>query len=122
VKGVRPAHFIHGSGRYATFPTAGCWLGLDHQMWSAHGRSALWIHFSKGDWGRAERLHESLHAWLTADPPRAYAEAGEIQIPLLLPFGVEKERVVQDAVRQLRDLKKMLSGLPPLVVEPPAEP
>jgi hypothetical protein len=43
-------------------------------------------------------------------------------VPVLLAVGVEKERVVEGAVRQLCDLKKMLSGLPPLGGEAPAEP
>jgi len=124
VKRLNPAHNIYGAGRYAAFRAAGCWIGLDHQMWSTRGRSALWIHFSKGKdyWGGSQRIHEPLRAWLNADPPRAYAEAGEIQIPLLLAVGVEKERVVADAVRQLRELDAMFSGLSPLGGEVPAAP
>jgi hypothetical protein len=116
---LKPTHFIHGSGRYAAFPTAGCWLGLDHELWSTRGRSPIWIRFKSGDWGRSERLGEPLRSWLNADPPRAYAADGEVQVPVLLAVGAEKERVVESAVRQLRDLKKILSGLPPLGGEVP---
>src|SRR5580658_675830 len=107
---------------YAAFPTAGCWLGLDHELWSTRGRSPIWIRFKSGTWGRSERVGEPLRPWLNADPPRAYPPDGEVQVPVLLAVGVERERVVEDAVRQLRDLREMLSGLPPLGGETPAEP
>jgi hypothetical protein len=128
VKGLKPWHFIYGSGRYAAFSNllgaraAGCWLGLDHELWSTRGRSPIWIRFKSGAWGRSERLGEPFRSWLNADPPRAYAADGEVQVPVLIAVGVEKERVVEDAVRQLLNLKKMLSGLSPLGGEAPAEP
>jgi hypothetical protein len=55
-------------------------------------------------------------------PPRAYAADGEVLVPILLDVGVEKDRVVQHAVSQLRELKNMLSGLPALGGEAPAQP
>jgi hypothetical protein len=122
VKKLKPTHFIYGTGRYVAFPTAGCWLGLDHELWSTRGRSPIWIRFKSGTWGRSERVGEPLRPWLNADPPRAYPADGEVQVPVLLAVGVERERVVEDAVRQLRDLREMLSGLPPLGGETPAEP
>ncbi len=114
VKGLKPMHFIYGSGRYAAFPTAGCWLGLDHKLWSTRGRSPIWIRFKSGPWGRSEVLRDPLGSWLNADPPRAYAADGEVHVPILVPVGVEKARVVQHAVCQLRELKNILSGLPAL--------
>jgi hypothetical protein len=122
VKGLKPMHFIYGTGRYAAFPTAGCWLGLDHKLWSTHGRSPIWIRFKSGPWGRSERLRDPLGSWLNMAPPRAYAADGEVLVPILLDVGVEKDRVVQHAVSQLRELKNMLSGLPALGGEAPAQP
>jgi hypothetical protein len=120
---LKPMHFIYGSGRYAAFPSAGCWLGLDHELWATRGRSPIWIRFKSGSWGRAEKLRDPLRPWLDADPPRAYESKGEVHVPVLLAVGVEKDRVVAEAVRQLHELKSLLSGLPPLPGgEAPIEP
>jgi hypothetical protein len=50
-------------------------------------------------------------------------ENGEIHVPVLLAVAVEKDRVVVDAVRQIRELDEVvrLSGLPPLRGEAPTE-
>jgi hypothetical protein len=125
VKGLKATHFIHGSGRYAAFKWAGCWLGLNHEMWSTRGRTPIWMNFSRNDWGRADLLREPLRAWLGAEPPRAYVNDanGWIYVPVLLAVAVEKDRVVADAVRQIRELDEVLrlAGLPPLKGEAPAE-
>jgi hypothetical protein len=120
VKGLKPMHFIYGSGHYAAFEGAGCWIGLDHKLWAARERSPIWIRFKSGPWGRAEEVRPLLGLWLNVDPPRAYAADGEVQVPILLAVGVEKDRVVKDAVRQLHELENMLSVLTPLSGEAPA--
>jgi hypothetical protein len=117
-----PGHGWYRAGMYAKFRNAGCFLGMDHELWSMFGRTPIWVSFS-GTEGRPERLHEVLRAWLNADPPRAYSKDGKILIPVLLAVGVEKDRVVADAVRQLRELNEELaiSGLPPVHDEAPPE-
>jgi hypothetical protein len=117
-----PKHGWYEAGRYAKFRNAGFWLGLDHKMWAVYGRTPIWLSFGGAE-GRADRLHEVLRTWLNADPPRAYSHDGKILIPVLLAVGVEKERVVAGAVRQLRELNEVLaiSGLPPVHDEAPAE-
>lgn len=116
IKGLQVVAKNYGGGRYAAFKTAGCWVGLDHEMWSLRGRSPLWIEFDKGDWSRADRLREPLRGWLNADPPRAFAEGKAIQVPVLIQVGAEKDRVVADAVRQIRELDELIrsAGLPAL--------
>ncbi len=106
----------YGGGRYAAFKNAGCWIGVDYELWGLRGRSPLWIEFAASDWSRAGQLHEPLRAWLNSDPPRAFADDGGIQVPILLTVGAEKDRVVADAVRQLHELDAVLKGadLPPL--------
>jgi hypothetical protein len=113
VKGLKVTPRDYGGGRYAAFKAAGCWLGVDHEMWSTRGRSPIWIDFTDDDWGRAERLREPLRAWLSADPPLAFADDSGIQIPVLLAVGVEKERVIADAVRQIREVDARLRDVSP---------
>ncbi len=110
VKGLKVTARDYGGGRYAKFEQAGCWVGLDHMMWRRTGRSPLWIDFSESDWGRADKLREPLGAWLNADPPRAFKENDSMKVPLLLAVGVEKARMVEDAVRQIRELAALLKG------------
>jgi hypothetical protein len=116
VKGLKVMPRDVGGGRYAAFNYAGCWIGLDHDLWGRHGRSPIWIEFSAGEWGRAALLREPLRAWQSTDPPRAFAEGDGIQVPLILTVGAERERVVADAVRQIHELDALLrgAGLPTL--------
>lgn len=83
------------------------------------------ITFWRDELGRADLLREPLRAWPGAAPPRAqvHDENGEIHVPVLLAVAVEKDRVVVDAVRQIRELDEVvrLSGLPPLRGEAPTE-
>lgn len=114
------SHGWYKAGRYAKFQNAGFWLGVHHKLWSMFGRTPIWVSFSRGE-GRADRLHDIVRAWLNDD--RAYSHDGMILIPMMLAVGVEKERVVADAVRQLRELNNVLaiSGLPPVHDEAPPE-
>lgn len=116
IKGLNVSARDYGGGRYANFYAAGCWVGLDHEMWSLRGRSPLWIEFDKRSWKHTERLREPLRGWLNADPPRAFAENKGIHVPVLILLGAEKDRVIADAVRQIRELHELMrsAGLPAL--------
>jgi hypothetical protein len=59
------------------------------------------------------------------NPPRAYVvdEDVAVRVPVLLRTGVEKEAVVLDALRQLRELGVIMvaGGMPVLNGVPPTE-
>ncbi len=70
----------------------------------------MWVRFNADQWGCAVAMREALQQWAAMDPPRAYVddEEGAVRVPLLLRTGVEKDAVVLDAVRQLRELGAMM--------------
>lgn len=125
LKGTKATHHLGATGRYAAFARAGCWIGLTHWAWSGHGRSPIWVRFGADKWGRGDTMRELLRAWAAADPPRAYLDDEDraVRVPLLLRIGVEKDLVVLDVVRQLRELDEimMAAGMTALSGEAPPE-
>jgi hypothetical protein len=109
-KGLRRSDYIGGAGRYATFACAGCWIGLAHDWWVEYGHSPLWLEFPATKWGQARELRKVVLAWAEQNPARAYFEpsTGVVRIPLAIKPCAEKDDVVADAVRQLRELDALM--------------
>lgn len=103
LQGTRSTHDAGSTGRHVSFPRPSCWLGLNHRIWSTHGRSPLWVRFNADQWGCAD-------------------EDGAVRVPLLRT-GVEKDAVVADAVKQLGELgeRMVAGGMPVLNGAPEAE-
>lgn len=124
-RGLKATHYLGATGRYAAFARAGCWIGLSHWGWLAHGRSPLWLRFSADDWGQGNRLRELFRPWAAQDPPRAVLDGDDrdVHIPLRLQTGVEKDGVVADVVRQLREINERMkeAGMPLLSGSAPTE-
>ena len=118
LQGTRATRDSGSTGRYVSLARASCWLGLNHRIWSKHGRSPMWVRFNADQWGRAVAMRKALQQWAAMDPPRAYLddEDGAVRVPLLLRTGVEKDAVALDAERQLRALGEMMvaGGMPVL--------
>jgi hypothetical protein len=111
VKGSRPAHYVHATGRYISLPRAGGWFGLNHKLWLERGQSPMWMRFSAGSYGRSAELRGALSAWVTARPPRAFFdEDGTIRVPVPLRTGVEKEAVVDAAIEYFRELDRVMEA------------
>ena len=60
LKGTRATHDSGSTGRYMSFTSAGCWLGLNHRIWAKHGRSPLWLRFNADAWGCADAMRKAL--------------------------------------------------------------
>lgn len=85
-------------------------------MWANHGHGPLWIAFADDEWGRAGEVAGVFRAEVDADPPGALLEKGNFYVPLQIVAGADKDRVIDDAVRQLRaiDARLKASSLAPL--------
>ena len=84
------------------------------------------MRFGADEWGCGARLRDLLRAWAVEAPPRAYLDDADraVRIPLLLRTGVEKDLVILDVIRQLRELDDIMrdGGMTPLTrAAPPAE-
>lgn len=124
IKRMRHSRGAGHVGRYVGFSRAGAWLGLAHTQWGSRGRTPFWLRFDNSSWGRGPLVIDALRAWTTSEPPRAYADDGAtMRVPLLVPVGVEKDAVIDEVLRQLREVDEALTsaGLPLLEGAAPAE-
>ena len=69
--GTRATHDAGATGERDVAARASCWIGLNHRIWSKHGRSPMWVRFNADQWGRAVAMRKALQQWAAMDPPRA---------------------------------------------------
>ena len=113
--GLRPTHSWYSHGRYAAFPEAGAWIGLQHMFWAAYHVSPLWMYFGTGDYGRAVVVRQALASWELSTPRRLFiGDNGGVAIPLLVDAGAERDAVVRSLVLQARQVRMMFveAGMP----------
>jgi len=104
-------------GRYATFTDehgAGVWLGVDFDLWKAHGESPLWAVFSTTDWGRAREVRPLLEPWAIEKGLREVTlDDDSFAVALDIPFGQERDQVVRWITDRLNEMEAALSNLRP---------
>ena len=95
VTGLRTTSQIYGYGRYFRFEgvVGDWWFGINHEMWASVADTPLWL----TDWGQAR-----------TDLMEAAEQAGyrvcDRWIAITLRTGVEYDEVLEDVVRQLREI------------------
>ena len=99
-RGLRPTHGWHALGRYLrVHGRFGLWFGIDFEVWRDAGITSLWWRFnvaeSSGVAGRLQTVRELF------DDVQHDEDAGTLYIPIRLETGVERDRVVEDAVAQM---------------------
>ena len=97
---LRPAHAWYTIGRYLrVHERFGLWLGIDFEVWAEAGITPLWWIFNDDEFsGVAGRLQTIRQLF---DDVQYYEDAGTLYIPIRLKTGVERDRVVVDAVAQM---------------------
>ena len=110
-KGLLPTHGYTSAGRYLRLHGKfGLWLGVDLKTWRDRGITPLWLHHNttndfsgiEGKVRQAEQLFDN-----------AYEADGRLSIPVRLTTGAERDRVIDDAVRQLRSVAgRLLEAFP----------
>ncbi|MDE2756773.1 MAG: hypothetical protein OXI92_09530 [Acidobacteriota bacterium] len=105
-KGLRPTHSYTSAGRYLrVHGKFGLWLGVDLMAWRDWGITPIWSEHSttadfsgiEGKVRQAERLFDNAHE-----------AAGCLYIPVRLTTGADRDRVIDDAVRQMRSVADQL--------------
>jgi hypothetical protein len=104
-KGVRPTHGWYSAGQYLKIGPAGAWLGIDHKNWSRYGIGPLWVIFQNTEWGRSPLVLEALKSWA---PARLFEQDGRAMIPLTVLPNVTREIVLEDLLKQLKQLHDSL--------------
>jgi hypothetical protein len=109
-KGLKETNGRYTSGTYLRFGPYGAWFGLHLQLWRAFEVSPLWLAFSNNDFGKAQHVRELLRVWQHCSPPRCVDWGNEVVVPIILPVGVEKEKVIASAVEQVGEMAALLNN------------
>ena len=99
--GLRETPGRYSSGRFLKIGPAGAWLGIDHKNWSRYGISPFWVIFNNTEWGRSPLVLDALKSWA---PPRLFEQDGRAMIPLTILPNVTRKIVLDDLLRQLKEL------------------
>ena len=110
-KGLRPSHNYTAAGRYMSLHSRfGVWLGVDLEAWRDYGTTPIWSEHNtrtsfsgiEGGVRQAVKLFDE-----------AQEADGQLYIPIRLTTGVDRDRVIDSAVRQMGSIAdKLLEEFP----------
>ena len=104
--GLRPGHTFTAAGRYLRMhATFDAWLGVDLHAWCEWGITPIWSEHNTNSLssGIPGKIRQA--AKLFDD---AQEDNGWLYLPIRLTTGVERDRVVDDAARQMRSIADRL--------------
>jgi hypothetical protein len=88
-------------------------LQVNNVYWSTIRETPLWLSVKgipeTGDWCYSPEAHRRLSSLERENPPRLIRRADDLLVPLKMPIGVEKSKVVGSIVDQLRGVEKLLN-------------
>jgi hypothetical protein len=106
-------------GRYARLAgrSVGIWFGIHFRLWKRHGRSPLWVVFSRTPFGRSREVRRLLEPWALEADVLVAKDDDDFVVALDLPLGEEKGAVVSAVLQRLKEISIALSPLEPLPSE-----
>jgi hypothetical protein len=105
--GLTVARGQFNTGLYLRIGPAVASLCIDHERWSRHGITPLWVRFDDDQYGRAPFVLQALKAWAA---PRKFQENGRALIPLTVLPDVTRNRVLEHLLEQLKRLHAALQS------------
>ncbi len=102
-KGVKPTNRYEKKGRYFSVGKGfkfGVWLGVDIFAWRDWGITPIWLEVHKTEWGGLVGHWSSVKRM--RQDHREYAN--HLCFPIRLACTVDKDRVIEDAVIQMREI------------------
>lgn len=113
----KESNFRNGSGTYIRIGEFTAWVGFSANLWSEWGASPIWVNFYPES-GQIPEVRKRLARFRVAVPPRCFDASINnyrwVAVPIFLPTYAEKQRIVEDAVRQIRDLNTELGVHQPI--------
>ena len=109
---LKTSHGYYTAGRYLrVYGKFGLWLGIELEVWRDAGITPLWWYSGEPEfYGVAGHLETVLEHF---DDVQHYEEDRQLYIPVRLKTGVERDRVVADAVAQMIQIAdKLLEVFP----------
>lgn len=93
----------------------GIFYGVDYSLWKQTGRSPLWIKYSNSTWGQGqkvalilEKLSRTNDIFIT---PYIDGKNGGIAVAVDILPSVDKDEVIEDLVRQLKQQAELMKDL-----------
>jgi len=109
---LNPAHTYHATGRYLrVYGKIGLWFGIELEVWRDAGMTPLWWRIENTEFYGAGDRFDTI--------PDLFDDVksckGKHYLPIRLKTGVERDRVVEDAVAQMtriaNTLREAFSGI-----------
>jgi hypothetical protein len=125
LKGCRSAAGNGYYGRYAWLRGVGVFLIADVRKWVKYSSTPIWLSVYGSRWreSNAVATRKALASLEVASPPRVFiATDGFPTVPLFLPTGVERVRVVEAVVAQVETISRMIEDLAESLSAAPAGP
>jgi hypothetical protein len=97
-------------GRYLKLGPTFILLLVDYWAWARWYPTPIWIEICGDNWENGHKYKPTMAPLASLHPPRLFISDGNLPyVPILLLCGEEKDKVVRDAVDQLRAVKKLLT-------------
>jgi hypothetical protein len=94
-------------GRYFLVGEYGCMIQFNAHWWSTYRETPLWMSIKKGPdspWTFPEEAQAKLISLEMEEPSRLIKDGNALIVPLYLPTGKEKDKVMEEVLSQLRDI------------------
>ena len=106
-KRLKPTHGWNSAGRYlCAHKRFGLWLGVDLEAWRDYEITPVWWELNPGDPFSGVQ-GKSLQPIRNMVDDVQETDAGQLRIPIRLTTGAERDRVIDDAVQQMRSIAGM---------------
>ena len=111
-KGLRTSHGYHYSGRYLrVHKQFGLWLGVDREAWGRYGTTPIW--WEAGNVELVRGPESILQAQKMVSRCESRLATDTLYIPIHLKTGVERDKVLADAVSKVKYIAdKLLEKFP----------
>lgn len=114
---LQSAHGTGYSGRYMYLRGNAAFLGFSANYWSTEGMSPLWLQIIGESWKRATASVLVKQALFTAGI-EFWERDKSVCVPIVLPTGVERDRVIAQARQQLSAIAAALPEVTKPIVPP----
>ena len=112
--GFRATPIRDGYLRYMQVSEFGWVLQVNYKLWSSVRETPLWLDIQnrppQGNWEYSPEARDRLASLEREFPSRLIRSANSLLVPLRIPFGVEKNTVVDFVFEQLLEIDRLLQG------------
>ncbi|MBV9790889.1 MAG: hypothetical protein JOZ51_22030 [Chloroflexi bacterium] len=95
-------------GRYMWLAGNGCFLQFNANHWARLRATPIWLSVKDHQWKLTQTLRDSLSRLEYQEPSRLLRGSDELLIPIELRLDVEKTKVIEAMVSQLREVAYLL--------------